>query len=184
MRTRAEQKAETRARLLDAAALLVASKGVEGATVDAIAAAAGVTTGALYASFRTKAELLAAVVTERPKEDATGVPLATLAKDFGERWAHLLDGDPVGSALTIELLVAAGRDDDLRAVVARELRSSTGALEQRIVDERFPLRLSVHETALLMQVLAAGTIAIRQVLGDELPPSLLTHVVELLRADT
>ena len=180
MPTRAEQKAATRARLLDAAAVLVASKGVEGATVDAIAAEAGVTTGALYASFRTKAQLLADLVAER-NADASGIPVAALAEDAGERWSALLDSSPVDAALLRELLVAAGRDATLRAVMSAAVGGSVRALSARLEDEALPLRLPAHEVALLLQVLAAGTAVLRELV--DLPPSLMTSAVGLLRAD-
>ena len=49
---------ETRERLLDAAARVFELKGYEGATVAQIAKAAGVSSGAIYAHYSTKAELL------------------------------------------------------------------------------------------------------------------------------
>ena len=182
MPTRAEQKAATRARLLDAAAVLVASKGVEGATVDAIASAAGVTTGALYASFRTKADLLRALVTER-NEDTSGIPVEALADDIGERWDRVQSDDPITARLLQQLLSAAARDDVLREVLAEALMRSVVGLAERVERERLPLRLDAYEAALLLQVLAAGTISLRPVLGDALPASLLTTAVTLMRAD-
>jgi AcrR family transcriptional regulator len=182
MRTRAEQKAATRGRLLDAAAVLVAAKGVEGATVDAIAAEAGVTTGALYASFRTKRELLKSLVEER-QEDVSGIPLETLAEDIGERWEGIQDDDPITARLLRELLAAAWRDDVLREVMAEALTGTVARLESRIEQEDMALRLEPHDAALLLQVLAAGTISLKPVLGEALPASLLTKAVALMRAE-
>ena len=58
MATQGERKAETRARLLSAAATVFADLGIEGASVDAIAETAGRTSGALYAHFGSKEGLL------------------------------------------------------------------------------------------------------------------------------
>ncbi len=58
MATQAERKDETRALLLSAAAAVFAQRGVEGASVDAIAEAAGRTSGALYSHFGSKEGLL------------------------------------------------------------------------------------------------------------------------------
>ncbi|HZP28809.1 MAG TPA: helix-turn-helix domain-containing protein, partial [Acidimicrobiia bacterium] len=58
MATQAERRDETRARLLAAAATVFADRGVEGASVDAIAEEAGRTSGALYAHFGSKEGLL------------------------------------------------------------------------------------------------------------------------------
>jgi AcrR family transcriptional regulator len=179
MRTRAEQKAATRARLLDAAAVLMASQGVEGATVDAIAAEAGVTTGALYASFRSKTDLLAALVRER-HEDVSRVPLKDLVAHAGERWAGALDARPVDADLLRALLQAAARDETLRDLMAAEVLRSTAALAERMEQEQLPLRLPAADAALVAQVLAAGTAVLRPVLGAALPDHLLTVAARLL----
>jgi AcrR family transcriptional regulator len=182
MPTRVEQKAATRARLLEAAAVLIASKGVDGASVDAIASAAGVTTGALYASFRTKRELLQAMVAER-HADVSGIPLETLAEDIGERWERVLDEDPVGARLLHELLSASARDEELREVMATTLTGTVDRLVARIEAEQLPLRLDPHDAAILVQVVAAGMISMKPVLGDAVPAALLTKAVALLRAE-
>jgi AcrR family transcriptional regulator len=58
VRTQAARRDETRERLLAAAATVFAQRGVEGASVDAIAAAADRTSGSLYAHFGNKEGLL------------------------------------------------------------------------------------------------------------------------------
>jgi AcrR family transcriptional regulator len=57
-RTRAEQQAETRARLLEAAAEVFAAHGFDGASIDRITEQAGYTRGAFYSNYSDKAELL------------------------------------------------------------------------------------------------------------------------------
>ncbi|MGU3496869.1 TetR family transcriptional regulator [Xanthobacteraceae bacterium A53D] len=59
-RTKAEAE-ETRARLLDAAERLFFERGVAAVTLEKIAAAAGVTRGAIYWHFANKAEILRAL---------------------------------------------------------------------------------------------------------------------------
>jgi AcrR family transcriptional regulator len=83
--------AETRERLLRAAADVFAQRGYDGTRVADIAATAGVSNGALYAHFASKAELLVAAL------HAYGRPLL----------ANLLVADPHRSIT--ELLVAIGR---------------------------------------------------------------------------
>jgi AcrR family transcriptional regulator len=61
--TRAARKGETRDAILDAAAWLFARRGIEGTSLDAIAARVGLTKGAVYASFGSKRELIEAVAT-------------------------------------------------------------------------------------------------------------------------
>ncbi len=61
---RAAGKARSRSRLLQAARHLFAEHGYEGATMREIAAAAGLSTGAVFASFSDKADLFNAVLIE------------------------------------------------------------------------------------------------------------------------
>jgi AcrR family transcriptional regulator len=118
--------AETRARLLRAAADAFAARGYDGTRVADIAAAAGVSNGALYAHFGSKAELL----------------VESLRAHGGRVLADLLAADPerpvadlllqVGRSLpkhrddrnylAVEALIAARRHED----VARPMRAYIG----------------------------------------------------------
>jgi AcrR family transcriptional regulator len=55
--TREESRDLTRQRLLEAAAVIIARKGLSGASVEDIAAHAGYTRGAFHSNFRSKADL-------------------------------------------------------------------------------------------------------------------------------
>jgi AcrR family transcriptional regulator len=55
--TREESRDLTRQRLLEAAAVIIARKGLNGASVEDIAAHAGYTRGAFHSNFRSKADL-------------------------------------------------------------------------------------------------------------------------------
>lgn len=57
MRVSKTQQAENRARVVAAAARLLRERGMEGIGVDALAAAAGLTHGAVYSHFKSKDEL-------------------------------------------------------------------------------------------------------------------------------
>jgi AcrR family transcriptional regulator len=63
--SRAEKKQVTRARLLDAAERVFASRGFAEASLDEIAEVAGLTKGAVYSNFDKKLDLLLAVLDER-----------------------------------------------------------------------------------------------------------------------
>ncbi|MCM5569865.1 TetR family transcriptional regulator [Burkholderiaceae bacterium FT117] len=62
---------DTRSRLLAAAAAVMAERGYAGATLDDIAAAAGLTKGAIYWSYSSKAELFLDLVDQRAGADWT-----------------------------------------------------------------------------------------------------------------
>jgi AcrR family transcriptional regulator len=59
--TRAERKEQTRQAVLKAAADLFTRRGIEATSIDQVASAIGLTRGAVYASFRTKEDLVTAV---------------------------------------------------------------------------------------------------------------------------
>ena len=77
-KTQEERKAETRARLLAAAAALFAEQGVDAVSVDAVAEAAGRTSGAVYAHFGSKQGLLLALL-DSWKDSVRTVLLAEVA---------------------------------------------------------------------------------------------------------
>ncbi|MBI5947103.1 MAG: TetR/AcrR family transcriptional regulator [Chloroflexi bacterium] len=87
----AERRAKTLATLLESATIAFAGRGYEGTSIDAVAAAAGLSKGAVYAHFETKLDLFLAVLdraladAERRLEGpaaAIGEPLATAADRF------------------------------------------------------------------------------------------------------
>src|SRR4051812_43161863 len=74
---------ETRGRGVQAAAAVFAEQGFEGARVAEIARQAGLSVGAIYNHYGSKAELLSAVVERRSAEElgrllATGLPAGVL----------------------------------------------------------------------------------------------------------
>src|SRR3954447_25587069 len=72
-RTQQERKADTRARLINAAADLFARKGFHAVSAEAVADAADRTTGALYSHFGGKDGLLLALVERWLDDSATRI---------------------------------------------------------------------------------------------------------------
>jgi AcrR family transcriptional regulator len=179
MPTRAEQKAATRERLIDAVGLVIASKGLEGASINDIAGAAGVTSGALYASFSSRAELIEAYVRER-NLDLSEIPVEVVARDVGERLEEALEASPLSGRVLVEVLAGGSRDPRLGELMRAAVLANVDALTRRLEEEQVPLRLSPHDTALLLQVLVAGTVVLREVMHEDLPPALLTSAVKEL----
>jgi AcrR family transcriptional regulator len=109
--------AETRERLLRAAAEAFAERGYDGTRVADIAAAAGVSNGALYAHFASKADLLVAALRAHGRNLLAdmfaadpGRPVMDLLLAAG-RW--LPRRRDVRGYLIVEALVAARRDEDV-----------------------------------------------------------------------
>jgi AcrR family transcriptional regulator len=115
---------ETRGRVLNAAAEVFAECGFDGARVAQIAKVAGLSVGAIYNHYDSKAELLAAVV-ERHSADEIGRLLAEGKTggvlDLIVAKGRRLDRGPLLAPLLAEVIVAARRDPDAAKVLAREV---------------------------------------------------------------
>ena len=126
--TQHERKAETRARLLAAAATLFADQGIDAVSVDAVAEAAGRTSGAVYAHFGSKQGLLLALL-DSWKDSVLTLLLAEVAVtespvgQLAAVWENVAGtGDAQTgswSLLEQELWLRAARDDDVARVLRR-----------------------------------------------------------------
>jgi AcrR family transcriptional regulator len=77
---RQERRAQTRAALLDAAERLWAQRGIQGASLDEIAAQAGMTKGAVYSNFAGKTDLILALL-DRYTQAETGEEMSASLRD-------------------------------------------------------------------------------------------------------
>jgi AcrR family transcriptional regulator len=141
-RTQQERKADTRARLLAAAADLFANQGIDAVSVDAVAEAAGRTSGAVYAHFGSKQGLLLAIL-DSWKDSVLAVLLAEVAVSdspagqLAAVWSNVSGTSDDEAArwpvLEHELWLRASRDpevaDVLRVRNAEALRYSARQLE-------------------------------------------------------
>jgi AcrR family transcriptional regulator len=123
----------TRARLVKTAADLFLRRGYGRVSVRELAAACGMTTGAIYARFRNKAEMLVAAIEERMESEMEFGSRHQSAKAIGrgatepgilERFLlENIENSPSRAALRALLLegaAAARRDRDVRAVLQEE----------------------------------------------------------------
>jgi AcrR family transcriptional regulator len=108
--TQEQRKAETRARLLDAAATLFAEKGIDAVSVDAVSEAAGRTSGAAYAHFGSKQGLLLALL---------------------DQWSHSLV-----TVIAAQFELAHSVEDRLRAVAADVITDPTDETRRLLLLER------------------------------------------------
>lgn len=139
MRYAKEQKAETRNRILTAAARLFRESGYDGVGVDAIMNGAGLTAGGFYAHFRSKEALFAEAMTaalepskalratERDGPDATE-PLDGLIKGYLSRKHR----DSVGEGCPLPALTSdvARQSDATRESYERQFLRFLNEIEQ------------------------------------------------------
>jgi AcrR family transcriptional regulator len=138
-RTQEQRKADTRARLLDAAADLFAHRGYHAVSADTVADAAERTSGAIYAHFGSKDGLLREVI--RQQEGAAVDAIAAAVTDVDDPlercealWRAFAGHDEhVDSWLLLEhelwLWAARATDDDAGAVARRYSAGRAGIAE-------------------------------------------------------
>jgi AcrR family transcriptional regulator len=118
--------AETRERLLRAAAEVFAQRGYDGTRVADIAAAAGVSNGALYAHFRSKAELLTGALRTHGRRLLADLFATDPSRSVTDLLLVIGRSLPrrrnARGYLSVEALVAARRDEE----VARPMRDYVG----------------------------------------------------------
>ncbi|CCH30259.1 TetR family transcriptional regulator [Actinosynnema sp. NPDC047251] len=154
--TRAEQQERNRAALIEAARATIAGRG-PAASLDAIADAAGLTTGAIYSIFGSRRELVRATVADQfhARHDevarlaATDLDLVGVLRACAAQAVVPADVDQARTELN-ELLIVL-RDDELRAQVAEikqaELDRYATLLTDRVVPGVEPPRRSTPEEA-------------------------------------
>jgi AcrR family transcriptional regulator len=136
--SQAERRAETRTRLLDAAAELFAERGIEASSIDAVANLAGRTSGAVYDHFGGKDGLLRALLESWVDDVSTaiGAELAdatTLDERLLALWRNVADppaGDGRWIALEHELWSYAVRHDEVRSYLARRYRAAWAGVDR------------------------------------------------------
>lgn len=166
-------RAQTRARLLKAAGTVFAERGYDGASLDDVAVAAGLTKGAVYSSFASKEELFYALMRDRIRERLELVTKAVerqatvrdIARDAGGALAELISTQAEWHLLFIEFWARAVRDPELRDEFARERRSARGViaslLQEQAADANIELPAPAEQLAVAVLALANG-IAIEQ----------------------
>lgn len=186
---------ETRARLLDAAARVFARRGYDGAGVAELSSEAGLSTGAIYATFGSKAGLFAATLhafTGREIDRLVGADdtddIASLIAAHG---ARLDRRSAAEGSLLVEAIVVAGRDPEVAAVLRSEFEerqaSMAGLVRRAQAGGSVDPAASAEAAAHLALMLALGS---RMVAALELdgPPhdewaALIAGIVDSFRTE-
>ena len=142
-----QESSAVRARLLDAAVRLFAEQGVAGTTVAQIAAPAGVTSAMVHYYFKTKDQLLDAVVAEKLVGEFIAFVADAIARDAS---------DPLAQAerLVWRIVEASDAMPWLPPLWVREVISEGGALREKLIrrvdlgkPERFKAGLAAAQRA-------------------------------------
>ncbi|HEY8457452.1 MAG TPA: TetR family transcriptional regulator [Actinopolymorphaceae bacterium] len=165
----AERRAQTRQRLLDAAAEVLARRGFHTATLDEIADAAGYTKGAVYSNFSSKVELFLALLDRHLDDQIAHVErlTATASRERADvqtelRSAsakHMSSGSAFG-LLMLEFWLYAARNDEVKAALATRYRRMrerlAAAITENAGESQATETRSPDEAATLVLALDAG----------------------------
>jgi AcrR family transcriptional regulator len=193
--TRKEKQAETRQRLLDAAERVFLRRGLQGSSVEEIAAEAGYTRGAFYSNFKSKDELFVELLHTRVYDR-----YAELARETGAqpgtarerlRWGiervrdvQRGEGGNWLFRLWLECLTQAARDEDFRKLAAsfwsgnRALLAEQTEATLKEVGRKAPLPPAQIATAMI--ALDVGLAVQHLVDPEEVPLDLYVPLFDLL----
>ena len=145
---------ETRQRLLDAAGQVFTERGYERGTIADIARAAGLSSGAIYAHFRSKAELMAEAIRSRSSDAVSRMlsaePDISMPDLLSALGAALPKGQRRHNQLLLEAVIAARRDPEVKTALTTDFTEE----ERRLADalhaaqERNELSAGAHPEAI------------------------------------
>lgn len=193
--TRVEQQAQTRSRLISAAAKVLARRGYRAATVEEIAEEAGYSHGAVYSNFDGKAELFLAVfedyMAERVRELAESqaaladdAPIEVRARALADQWMDRLARDRESMVLHMEFIAHAGTDQEL----AKRFGTRSSAMREAVAryityyqeEAGVALAMPADDLALVLRALGIGLAIESLVSPDAVRHDLYGDFVELL----
>ena len=187
MRIRQEKQAKTRTSLLRSAAKLFCVKGMQGTSVEEIAAGAGYTKGAFYANFKSKEELFLTMLDDHFEAELERMDQALTGEgDPGEEARQAAEGftrylaDPKWPLLYFQFAAHAARDEDFR----QELATRARAMRQKMTEiyERWSANFPaappapLDELAAMTDFMASGFI-LERTIDPEIPDELLPKMM-------
>jgi AcrR family transcriptional regulator len=173
--TRKQRQEQTRRALLDAAREVVAERGILGATHAEIARAAGVTIGAIYSNFASKADLMVAMLEDSATDStmlrADCATVRECLEDLGHRLVRQADSRPELTVLSLEFMLAAIRDPETRRrrVPQRQAEHAAyaGVLDQIASQSGERLPMPANELVEVVANLGWALLCTRAMLGPD-----------------
>jgi AcrR family transcriptional regulator len=192
--TREERRAATRADLLEAAARVFARHGLNGASVDDVAAEAGYTSGAVYSNFAGKEELFVAAfehevarqvreVIEARDHAGEDTPRARTSA-IARRWMEFLEKRPEMFELMIEYWAYAVRNREQRPGFAERFGAFRDATTRLVEEEAerggWELPIPARDIAVALNALVYGMAIQYFTDPGDMPEDVLANATHLL----
>lgn len=188
--TRAERQAITRAALLRSASHEICEHGLDGASIDHIAAEAGYTKGAFYANFASKQDMFLAMLDEKVGEELERLETALartgetvdVARMAAEDLLSYIDRDPEWPRLYQEFAVYAARNDAFREEFATRQRAVRARMAELF--ERWTRALQIepalpHTDIAAMNFFMADGFLLDRIIDPELDDGLYATMCEV-----
>lgn len=172
--TRAEQREQTRTRILDAAEELFAQRGYSAASLDEIAETAGYSKGAVYSNFTGKDELFLALMQRRAEREAEA---ATAGADRPGAPAVEASG---WALATLDFFLSAVRKPGLREALAQGYRETRERLGPALAPQGAGGWATPQERATLAMAIGSGLIIQAALDADAVPDDLYARSLERL----
>ena len=189
-----ERRARTQARLIKAAREAIAEKGFHRATLDEIAARAGLTKGAIYDNFATKDELFLATVitwtTERNQRfswpQSMNGTLKVRLRQLAE--AIIADAPEAGleAPMRAEFLLYTLTHEDMRARVAEAWPLRAAKMRDQLLKfiREDELSLSLDKFGILLEALVPGLMFMRSQAPDTVTNETIIAIFESFAFDS
>ncbi|WP_219825404.1 TetR/AcrR family transcriptional regulator [Nonomuraea typhae] len=188
--TRREQRAQNRLNLLEAAEVVFAERGIQGATLDEVAAEAGLTKGAVYSNFAGKEDLVLAVMRHRMGQEAQaqaqrlGCPPdpERLVAEFGAHWAESVREQERYGRVVLEFMVHATRHPSAREELVRLMFPQEGSQDPHPLAPPGSLLASLpaDQADAVLKALDVGMWLLATLAPERCPPELFGTALRLL----
>ena len=186
MRYSVEHKKETRRKLLDAAGRRFRAQGFDGLGIDGLTKEAGVTNGAFYSNFSSKAEAFRTIVEQGMEELAAGIQQsqATHGDGWPDAFAKFYFGDvklncPEDTCpLPAFAPEVARAPEDTKQVFQSELEKVAQIVSQRLPKEGQDTDRT--QAWALLAMLAGGVLMARAVQDDDLASEITSSIREAI----
>ena len=179
--SRKERQAHTRRRLMRSAASVAAKRGLERASLDAVAEHAGFTKGAVYANFESKEDLFLAMLDARFAEHLEELDRILSSEDDPDVQARAaaagfiaaMESEPEWERLFFEFAVYAARHEGFRVRLVAQARAMRARLAELLAARA--ARLGIEpvlppEQVATMTFAMANGIALERMLDPEAVP--------------
>lgn len=188
-------RAQTRTRVLAAALEVFAERGIAASSVSEVAAAAGMTKGAVYSNFASKDELVLAIMEEHAMQRLTDALASFAAADdpraaiekVGSVLVEAIRSDAVWHRLLAEYFALTYHDPDTRLALRnrrREARHAVARALTRLADTvRVPLPLPAEQLAVVLFAISNGLGIEAGIDSEAVPDELFGRVLTLIARD-